>query len=180
MDYLDKFVRILAVCHTIVPNISDDGILSYNASSPDELALTNGARFFGLVFEDRDASNNIVVNNKRSGVSEKYELLNVIEFTSLRKRMSVIVRAPDGKILCMTKGADSIILPRLHPGQDSLIQKTEAFLDEYAKQGLRTLLLAQREIEPNMYKHWNERYEHALAQIVDRETHVNRVADEIE
>ena len=46
----------------------------------------------------------------------KFELLNVIEFTSLRKRMSVIVRTPDDKIICMTKGADSIILPRLYDG----------------------------------------------------------------
>jgi len=43
----------------------------------------------------------------------KYELLNVIEFTSDRKRMSVIVRTEDGRILCMTKGADSIVAKRL-------------------------------------------------------------------
>lgn len=56
--------------------------------------------------------------------------------------MSVIVRTPDNKILCMTKGADSIILPRLRPGQEELIMQTEVYLDEYAKKGLRTLLLA--------------------------------------
>lgn len=55
----------------------------------------------------------MVVNNRFSGVTVKYELLNVIEFTSTRKRMSVIVRSPDGKIIVMTKGADSIIIPRL-------------------------------------------------------------------
>jgi phospholipid-transporting ATPase len=42
-----------------------------------------------------------------------YELLNVIEFTSTRKRMTVVVRTPDNKIVCMIKGADSIIIPRL-------------------------------------------------------------------
>jgi magnesium-transporting ATPase (P-type) len=55
----------------------------------------------------------IYINNSLTGKEEKYELLNVIEFTSLRKRMTVIVRDPNGKILCMTKGADSIIIPRL-------------------------------------------------------------------
>lgn len=94
--------------------------------------------------------------------------------------MSVIVRTPDDKILCMTKGADSIILPKLHEGQNALIEKTENFLDQYAKQGLRTLLLAQREVDPQFYQSWNKKYEDALSKLVDREKHVNNVADEIE
>ena len=60
-------INILAICHTIVPNFTKDGMLSYNASSPDELALTNAARFFGMIFEDRDSDNNIVINDKLSG-----------------------------------------------------------------------------------------------------------------
>lgn len=108
-------------------------MLSYNASSPDELALTNAARFFGLVFEDRDSDNKIVIGDKNTGRTQKYELLNVIEFTSLRKRMSVIVRTPDDRIMLMTKGADSIILARLKEGQDELIKTTDEFLDDCAK-----------------------------------------------
>lgn len=131
-DYLEKAVNILAVCHTIVPNHTDEGVLTYNASSPDELALTNAARFFGYVFEDRDSANKVTIHNKHTGEKRYYELLNVIEFTSLRKRMSVIVRTQDDKILCMTKGADSIIFPLLHAGQDDLIEKTEELLQEYA------------------------------------------------
>ena len=38
-----------------------------------------------------------------------YQLLNVIEFDSARKRMSVIVRTPDNRIMIVCKGADSII-----------------------------------------------------------------------
>ena len=104
----------------------------YNASSPDELALTNAARHFGITFKDRDEDMNIVVHNKYTDVSSKYELLNVIEFTSSRKRMSVIVRTPDNRIVCMTKGADSIIIPRLAKGQDKLISQTQKYLTEYA------------------------------------------------
>lgn len=63
-EYLDKVVDLLAVCHTIVPNFSSSGQLSYNASSPDELALTNAARYFGRIFEDRDSNNNVVINDK--------------------------------------------------------------------------------------------------------------------
>ena len=68
--------------------------------------------------------------------------MNVIEFTSTRKRMTVIVKTPDGRILVMTKGADSIIVPRLRNGQDELIKKTSRNLLSYANEGLRTLLLA--------------------------------------
>lgn len=58
----------------------------------------------------------IIVNDKNMGIVYKYELLNVIEFTSTRKRMSVIVKDQNNKIICMTKGADSIIVPRLRNG----------------------------------------------------------------
>ena len=49
-----------------------------------------------------------------------YQLLNVIEFDSARKRMSVIVRTPDNRIMIVCKGADSIIESRLRPGQTTL------------------------------------------------------------
>ncbi|KAJ2720419.1 hypothetical protein GGI07_004606 [Coemansia sp. Benny D115] len=42
-----------------------------------------------------------------------YEVLDVLEFSSARKRMSVIYRCPDGRIVMMSKGADSAIWPRL-------------------------------------------------------------------
>jgi phospholipid-transporting ATPase len=67
----------------------------YNASSPDELALVNGARHFGFAFKERDEDSNMVIENTRSGETTKYELLNVIEFDSARKRMTVIVRTPE-------------------------------------------------------------------------------------
>ena len=117
-------VKILALCHTAVVEKKND-YMTYNASSPDELALANAARHFGISFVDRDEDGNIVIHNKFTGRNVNDELLNVIEFTSERKRMSVIVRAPDDRILIMTKGADSIIAPRLAKGQDLLIKKTE-------------------------------------------------------
>lgn len=39
------------------------------------------------------------------GEDKTFQLLNVLEFTSDRKRMGVIVRAPDGKIKLYIKGA---------------------------------------------------------------------------
>jgi len=75
----------------------------------------------------------------------KYKLLNLIEFDSDRKRMTVVVKTPEDKILVICKGADSIIEKRLRKGQEYLT-RTQNFLDAYAKQGLRTLLIASKEI----------------------------------
>lgn len=71
----------------------------------------------------------------------KYKLLNVIEFSSVRKRMTAIVKMPDDKIMVMCKGADSIIIPRLMEDQEYL-EKTNQYLESFAKEGLRTLLFA--------------------------------------
>lgn len=66
----------------------------------------------------------------------------------IRKRMTVIVRTPEGKIKVMCKGADSIIEERLSQSENNseLIQHTNKYLDKYAGEGLRTLLLAEKEI----------------------------------
>lgn len=98
----------------------------YNASSPDELALVNGARHLGFFFRERDEDNNMVCETW-DGV-KKYKLLNLIEFDSTRKRMTVVVRTPENQILVICKGADSIIEKRLKPGQTRL-QLTQGFLD---------------------------------------------------
>ena len=62
------------------------------------------------------------------GLERHYKLLNVIEFDSTRKRMSVIVRTPEDKIIVICKGADSIIEKRLRPDQDD-IELTKQYLD---------------------------------------------------
>ena len=140
-ETLEKFIVILAVCHSLIVE-KKDGVIIYNANSPDELALTNAARYFGYVFEDRDENGNIVIHNTITDTKIVYELLNIIEFTSARKRMTIIVKDPNNKILCITKGADSHIVGRLEPGQDALIDKTNEFISKYAEEGLRTLILA--------------------------------------
>ena len=71
-----------------------------------------------------------------------YQHLNVIEFNSDRKRMTVFVRTPDNKILMICKGADSIVGERIRKADDNLKAVTFEFLEEFSKQGLRTLMIA--------------------------------------
>lgn len=107
-----------------------------------------------------------------------YKLLNLIEFDSTRKRMTVVVRTPEDKILVICKGADSIIEKRLRPNQ-AILKKTQGFLDAYAKQGLRTLLIASKEISEQEYDDWSQKYNKASTSI-NKEKAINEVAEELE
>jgi len=66
---------------------------------------------------DRDAETltlrSFAVGNGSELVEEVYQIMDVIEFSSKRKRMSVVVRFPDRRICVFTKGADSIVMQRL-------------------------------------------------------------------
>ena len=175
-----RFIEALGLCHTVISDIKQtkegENYLVYNASSPDELALVNGARHLGFVFESRDQDNNMVC--KTWDGQRSFKLLNVIEFDSTRKRMSVILKSQEGKILVICKGADSIIEKRLRPGQTSLA-KTKEYLDEFALTGLRTLLIAQKEISEVEYKDFAEKYLKAATSI-NKEKEMNKVSDDLE
>ncbi|PSN65946.1 phospholipid-translocating P-type ATPase [Corynespora cassiicola Philippines] len=107
----------LSLCHTCLPEIQEDGSTDFMASSPDELALVQAAQDMGFLLINRDV-NTITLKTLPSGaegepVTETYEILDVIEFSSKRKRMSIILRFPDGRICILCKGADSIVMQRL-------------------------------------------------------------------
>ena len=118
-DELVRVLMFLGLCHTIV---IDQKKGTYNAASPDELALVNAAKQFGFEFKGFDKDDKMVVFEKSKNILHKYELLNVCEFNSTRKRMSVIVRDKHGTITLMCKGADSVIEQRL--SQKSLNSQT--------------------------------------------------------
>lgn len=73
----------------------------------DERALVYGACRFGYVFESRTPD---YVEINAFGKLERYQILNVIEFTSARKRMSVIIKDSQGKIKLFCKGADTVYI----------------------------------------------------------------------
>ena len=107
---MERVLIFLGVCHTIV---IDGRKGTYNAASPDELALVNAAKQFGYEFKGIDKDDCLLLEIKGNSQIQKYQLLNVCEFNSTRKRMSVIVKDPKGQIVLMCKGADSVIMERL-------------------------------------------------------------------
>ncbi|KAF1921608.1 hypothetical protein BDU57DRAFT_55270 [Ampelomyces quisqualis] len=109
------FLLSLALCHTCLPEVQKNGEIHFMASSPDELALVQAAQDMGFLLINRDVH---TITLKLPGADgqtsqETYEILDVIEFSSKRKRMSIILRFPDGRICVICKGADSIIMQRL-------------------------------------------------------------------
>lgn len=123
------FLLSLALCHTCLPEVKENGDIDFQAASPDELALVRAAQELGYMVIDRPAQS-IVLKTFPKGpgsaeVEEKYEILDVIEFTSKRKRMSIIVRFPNGRICIFCKGADSVIASRLKLATLAIQKATE-------------------------------------------------------
>ncbi|CUA70090.1 phospholipid-translocating ATPase [Rhizoctonia solani] len=182
MRQLYGFFSTLALCHTVLAGTDEQtGRLEYKAQSPDEAALVQAAADAGFIFLGRERE---IMRMKTpfAGV-EEFELLNVLDFTSARKRMSVIVRKmdpEDRRIFLMCKGADNVIFERLKPGNESLRSKTGDDLDYFASEGLRTLCLAYKTLSPDEYEAWNARYENAQVALEAREDKVEAVSDEIE
>ncbi|XP_022668387.1 probable phospholipid-transporting ATPase IA isoform X3 [Varroa destructor] len=175
------FFTLVAVCHTVVPEISAsecDEEITYQAASPDEGALVKGAAHLGFVFTRRKPAECAI---EIFGEPRIYQILNVIDFTSARKRMSIVVRAPDGRILIMCKGADTMIYERLSANNDPHLTATVLeHLEVFASDGLRTLCLAAAEVSPAFYEEWRVQFEEASSAIHQREERVAEVANRIE
>ncbi|XP_074529616.1 phospholipid-transporting ATPase IA isoform X2 [Halichoeres trimaculatus] len=160
---IQEFMTMMAICHTAVPERME-GNITYQAASPDEGALVRAARNLGFVFSGRTPDSVIV---ETLGTEEKYELLHVLEFTSARKRMSVIMRTPSGKIRLYCKGADTVIYDRL---ADSSRYKeiTLKHLEQFATEGLRTLCFAVADVSESSYQQWLEIQHRASTSLQNR------------
>ena len=121
------FLLSLALCHTCLPEVKENGDIEFQAASPDELALVKAAQELGYLVIDRPAQSITLTHTLESTepLTETYDILDVIEFSSKRKRMSIIVRFPNGKICIFCKGADSAILPRLKFASLALQKQSE-------------------------------------------------------
>ncbi|NXV02762.1 AT8B2 ATPase, partial [Cettia cetti] len=198
--HVHEFFRLLSLCHTVMSEEKSEGRhgagsisvghkrlslipmlsigeLLYKAQSPDEGALVTAARNFGFVFRSRTPK---TITVHELGQAITYQLLAILDFNNIRKRMSVIIRSPEGKIRLYCKGADTILLERLRPVNQDLTSITTDHLNEYAGEGLRTLVLAYKDLEESYYKDWSERLHQAVSAPEAREDHLARLYDEVE
>ncbi|KAK3823106.1 MAG: hypothetical protein J3Q66DRAFT_330871 [Benniella sp.] len=173
-----EYLTLLAVCHTVIPERQEGNpnVIVYQASSPDEGALVDGAATLGFKFTTRRPRS---VNIQVGQSDLEYEILNVCEFNSTRKRMSTIVRGPDKKIKLYCKGADTVIMERLS-SENEFVDTTLQHLEDYATEGLRTLCIAMREIPEEEYQQWVQVYDRAATTIQNRGEELDKAAELIE
>ena len=176
-DEVMRTLVFMALTHTIVIDTSTGG---YSAASPDELALVNAAKQLGVEFKDIDSDNNLIITVH--GKMQKYKKLDVCEFNSTRKRMSVIFEDPDGTIVLRCKGADSVIAERLSAAskRDPVYLKNTEFVETVACDGLRTLFLAEKVLDKGTFNTWYEKKKEAMNVVDGREAAVMKVDEEIE
>ncbi|XP_049277782.1 phospholipid-transporting ATPase ID isoform X4 [Anopheles funestus] len=174
-EHAHNFFRLLALCHTVMAE-DKNGKLDYQAQSPDEAALVSAARNFGFVFKSR-APNSITI--EVMGRTEEYELLSILDFNNVRKRMSVVLRR-NNSIILYCKGADSVIYDRLGPNQHDLKARTQEHLNKFAGEGLRTLVLAERRLTKEFYDSWLVRQREAALSLDGREDKLGAIYEEIE
>ncbi|KAK6913103.1 P-type ATPase, C-terminal [Dillenia turbinata] len=184
-DLIQKFFRLLAICHTVVPDADKETEeISYEAESPDEAAFVIAARELGFIFFERTQTSislQEIDPNSGKTIVRVYKLLHVLEFSSSRKRMSVIVRTPENQLLLLCKGADSVMFERLSKNGRAFEAKTKEHVKRYAEAGLRTLVIAYRELDEKEYKTWEVEFLKAKTSVTaDRDALIDAATDKIE
>ena len=181
---VDEYFKCLSLCHTIIPQDKREGKYErfYQSASPDEAALVRAARYFGYELVDRNDERIVV---KRKGKLLEYIPLQIIEFSSKRKRMSVLMREKQtGQVYLYCKGADDVIFDRLDKSVEQPLRKpTSEHLEEFGNDGLRTLAIAYRKVPPQFYEEWCSKW-NEVERMVGERSKVNKekakLAEEIE
>ena len=173
---IEEFLVMLAVCNTVSPEVKISNSMQcveFQACSPDESALVIGAKKLGVELKSRIGN---VVTLDLFGQERIYEILNVLEFNSTRKRMSIICLCPDDVIRLFCKGADTTVLPRVLNCDPYSLDH----LNRFASCGLRTLCLAATELTQESYLSWLKNYQVANSSLEDRQEKLDAAADVVE
>jgi len=81
-ENIKNFLLCLCLCNTVFTEERNDSQVVYQASSPDEMALINAARYFNFKFLKREIGNKI--NVEIFGIVEEYTVERILEYTSER------------------------------------------------------------------------------------------------
>lgn len=159
---LRDVVLSLALCHNVTPVSNDDGSLTYQASSPDEVAIVKWTESVGLTLVFRDRTR--MELQTPTGTRLSYDILELFPFTSESKRMGIVVReTQSGELLFLQKGAD-VVMARIVQRNDWLEEET----GNMAREGLRTLVVARKRLTPQNYAAFKQRHHEASVRLDGR------------
>lgn len=146
----------------MTPVSNDDGTMTYQASSPDEVAIVSWTSTVGLTLTFRDRTK--MTLSTPNGSSLIFDILDVFPFTSESKRMGIIVRdTQTGEITFLQKGAD-VVMARIVQLNDWLEEET----GNMAREGLRTLVVARKRISNTLYNDFAAAYHQASISLEGR------------
>uniref|UniRef100_A0A665X0B6 Phospholipid-transporting ATPase n=1 Tax=Echeneis naucrates TaxID=173247 RepID=A0A665X0B6_ECHNA len=171
----ELFLRALCLCHTVQMPSPPQEQRGFIASSPDEVALVKGAMRYGFTFLGLESKNMKILN--RNNDVEMYELLHVLSFDPVRRRMSVIVRSRAGDTLLFCKGADSSIFPRVRQEE---VERIRMHVERNATEGYRTLCVAYKHLSEEEYRQAEEGLKEARLALQDREEKLMAVYNQVE
>ena len=179
-------VKALALCHNVTPvceNLDYEaseaeqahlGKVTYQASSPDEVALVEWSDQIGLALVERSLTS----LKLKSPLNEffGFTILQIFPFTSESKRMGIIVKDDKtNEITFYMKGAD-VVMGSIVQYNDWL----EEEVDNMAREGLRTLVVAKKTLTNDMYIDFEQRYNKAKLSVINRSTAVKTVLESLE
>ncbi|EFQ97245.1 phospholipid-transporting ATPase 1 [Nannizzia gypsea CBS 118893] len=179
-------ILALALCHNVTPTKEEENgeiVTTYQASSPDEIAIVKYTEEVGLKLSHRDRQS-IILTVGGSGISIKAKILDIFPFTSESKRMGIIVQFSadqyqsgptqlQNEIWFFQKGADTVM---------SSIVSANDWLDEetanMAREGLRTLVVGRKKLTSEHYGEFSKSYKEASMSLNDRDSLMTSVARE--
>ena len=146
----------MALCHTCYPERTAEGKIEYQATSPDEQALVRAAQDLGYILCDKQNATVSIETLPLGGEGvtnlEVYQILDVIEFSSDRKRMSTIVRMPDLRICVFCKGADSVLTQLLRQSDLAISKAVEVEERAFQRQSIEAQVAIRRQSESKSRK----------------------------
>nr|GAT57602.1 predicted protein [Mycena chlorophos] len=155
-------VLSLALCHNVTPVTNDDGSVTYQASSPDEVAIVTWTQSIGLTLIFRDRTR--IELQTPLGAKLAFDVLELFPFTSESKRMGIVVRdSQSGEITFLQKGAD-VVMSRIVQRNDWLEEETA----NMAREGLRTLVMARKRLSSQLYSEFQAKYREASIRLDGR------------
>jgi phospholipid-translocating ATPase len=154
--------RFLISSSQVTPVFNEDGTITYQASSPDEVAIVKWTESIGLTLVFRDRTR--MELQTPTGARLAFDILDLFPFTSESKRMGIVVRdVSTGEIVFLQKGAD-VVMSRIVMRNDWLEEETA----NMAREGLRTLVMARKRLGAHIYNEYKEKYHDASVRLEGR------------
>jgi len=184
-DLIEQFWYALALCHTCSIQLDEKGEQEYACVSPDSIELVKAAKNQGweLIESGSTSIKRIKLGNNDNNVID-FERLELIEFSSDRKRETVIVKEKEntnGVIKLYIKGADSIIEERLsRKTPKNILNQCKYYVNKFSVLGFRTLFIAMKILSQEEYNKFSSDLKEAQMSLENKDEKVAEVYNSIE